>query len=320
MNQNYYKKVIVIGSAAITHKIAVFLKNCGVEVSVFEKYDANSQRKSSVGALCNSGGIAYHDGDKESLTEMFLSAAKEGPLLVVSAANRYIFPAKVIADKNITVVNYHNAKLPKHAGMHAEAWQIYETEKEAGVTWHFIAEEIDAGDIIAQETIPIDDSMTSIKLLKMQSVLAFDLFAGFSEKLLKKNIAGTAQEKSQNRVMHLAKDIPNGGWLDLNWDFEKISAFLRSMDYGIMKTLGDGKVLFDGQVYVWQGYEAYPPPSADGTPFCGRGQEKPRQIPSPLSQKGVAPQSRGIFSIGENLVIRKDSGEIILKKCEKCNS
>lgn len=93
--------------------------------------------------------------------------------LIVSAVNPYIIPKDVLDNQKITPINCHHALLPKHPGRNAEAWAIYEEDVEAGITWHFITPDVDAGKIIIQKKFTLDESFTSLKLLRNQNNLAY---------------------------------------------------------------------------------------------------------------------------------------------------
>lgn len=62
------------------------------------------------------------------------------------------------------------------------------------------------------------------------------------------------QGASHNKI-HYSWEVPNDGYLDPEWNSGKISRFLRAMDYGILKTLGDPKIILQGKRYTWISYE-----------------------------------------------------------------
>ena len=53
------------------------------------------------------------------------------------------------------IINIHPSLLPKYRGGNPYSWVIINGERETGVTLHFISEEFDEGDIIAQEKCPL---------------------------------------------------------------------------------------------------------------------------------------------------------------------
>ena len=63
-------------------------------------------------------------------------------------------------------MNIHPAYLPKYRGIGPTFWALADGEKELGVTYHFISQGIDTGDILAREKVEIqeDDSVHSLYL------------------------------------------------------------------------------------------------------------------------------------------------------------
>ena len=72
--------------------------------------------------------------------------------------------------------NLHAGILPKYKGSCTINWAIINKEVETGITLHLMNSEIDAGDIILIEKVPIDPNETAGALyLKLENV-AFEIF------------------------------------------------------------------------------------------------------------------------------------------------
>lgn len=142
--------------------------------------------------------------------------------LIISANNSYLFKKPCVA--NNTIINYHNSLLPKHKGLNAHIWAIWENDEKTGITWHKVDENIDTGAIILQKEIMLDESFTALKLLRYQHDLAINSFKECLEKLILSQF--TFQE---NGGGYHSKSLPNEGFLELFWEKEKICRFLRAM-------------------------------------------------------------------------------------------
>lgn len=243
-----YKKIYVIGSGAVANSCALCVKKAGEVVELIESRPATVP---TCKQFCEKQGIAYQQLSGDVL-KAFLLALKE-PTLIISAANRYLFPKEVVEKNNITIVNYHGALLPKHPGRNAEAWAIYEGDKEAGITWHYVVPDVDAGSILIQKTSPITEQTTSFTLLRINSKLVMEGFEEILPGLLAGTLTGTKQ--IERHEIHYSWMKPNDGVLDLNWDAEKISAFLRAFDYGPLRTMGYPKVAVEGKEYEILSYK-----------------------------------------------------------------
>ena len=233
------ENAIVVGTGGVANFCALELQKRGVAVSFWES------RADNVGtseAICRKRGIPYEQLSKENLT-MRLKGIKD-KTLVVSASNRYLFPAEVLANKNLVVVNYHGALLPKHPGRNAEAWAIFSQDAEGGITWHRVVADVDAGDILIQKSVPITDKTTSFTLLREYAKLAQLGFAEIVDGLLSETQPSFVQQGERHAIMYSWMK-PNDGILDLSWSFDKMSAFLRAMDYGPLSTMGFPVVTLD---------------------------------------------------------------------------
>ena len=82
------------------------------------------------------------------------------PELVVVAAYGRILPDDILALPPMGCINVHSSLLPKYRGAAPINWAVIRGEKETGVTSMYMAGELDAGDIIAQETTHIDPEET----------------------------------------------------------------------------------------------------------------------------------------------------------------
>lgn len=161
---------------------------------------------------------------------------------IISANNSYIFKKECV--QNNTIINYHNALLPFHRGCNARIWSIWENDKKTGITWHMVEESIDTGEILIQKEIKLNDNFTALNLLDAQHKLAI---ASFKEAIenLKNKISKT--QISAGGGYHKKLALPNEGYLDLTWDKEKISRFLRAMDCGALSEIPKARLKILGE-------------------------------------------------------------------------
>ncbi|OHB71655.1 MAG: hypothetical protein A2W23_07375 [Planctomycetes bacterium RBG_16_43_13] len=83
------------------------------------------------------------------------------PDLILSAAFPQILSKDLITIPHKGSVNFHPSLLPKYRGAHPHFWAIAKGEKVGGLTAHFMTENIDDGDIIAQVKYPIEQYIYS---------------------------------------------------------------------------------------------------------------------------------------------------------------
>ena len=116
------------------------------------------------------------------------------------------------------------------------------------------------------------------------------------------NVTPRKQEADGESVLHLSKDIPNGGRLDLSWPAAKISRFLRAMDYGILNVMGNPKVELRDGLYTWKSYKI------DG---AGRGDETGTEMISENNTLRIVKDGMIIILNKLKRLETKEDGEII---------
>lgn len=98
------------------------------------------------------------------------------PELIVVAAYGRLLPREILELPANGCINVHSSLLPKYRGAAPINWAVLNGEEETGVTIMYMAQELDAGDIIAQASTPIDPEET------VESV--HDRLAGLGARLL----------------------------------------------------------------------------------------------------------------------------------------
>lgn len=186
--------------------------------------------KGSVAVRCKKIACDFFEKEVEDLSSLqndeldrYLNNIRNS--LVISANNFHIIKEPCLS--NNVVINYHNALLPNHKGVHAHVWAIYDGDKKSGITWHKVTKSIDAGDIIVQREIELDQQITGIKLLLKQQNMAVDSFQECLEALVEDRPMKPQQGSGK---IHLRKDIPENGEIDPAMPFERLSCFLRATD------------------------------------------------------------------------------------------
>lgn len=249
-NKYFFSRVILLGSGKLAWQCAAECKKRldNVEVLEYRVTDSTVLQK-----LCLKDNIRYLCCDREQLREILSAAAEE--TLVVSAGNTWLIPKEIVAKENLYIINWHNALLPRHKGRNAEAWSIYEGDPQTGITWHRLTAAVDAGDVVLQKSIELDNEITALELFRQQCEMGAESFREILETLLIKQCELRPQAEEENCTMHYSHEVPNGGYLDMSWGAEKMSRFLRAMDYGGLMLLGEMHVLWQEKEYCFRKYK-----------------------------------------------------------------
>ena len=228
-----FERVVVIGYGVIARDVLTCVLNrrneFGYEVEYIEHEVSplNGAKR-----LAQERGVLFHTIEDKAMLGSYFEEVARVPTLVVSAGNNYLFPARLVSNANITIINFHNALLPLYPGRNAPSWAIYHNESFTGITWHYVNENVDDGEIIAQKVCPIGKDAKAYELVAALMSLGSQAFGELLPGVLQRNAAGQRQEcRSRGRVFK-SWDVPGDAHFELSDSPEYIYRLLRSLDYG----------------------------------------------------------------------------------------
>ena len=120
---------------------------------------------------------------KDRMDEMdFIHAIKQlnADIAVVCSYNKK-FPPELLRTAKDGFVNCHPSLLPDYRGANPYSHVLINGEKETGITLHFMDENFDTGNIIAQKKIPIEKNETMGTLFNRMNYMSAELLAEFLE-------------------------------------------------------------------------------------------------------------------------------------------
>lgn len=171
-----------------------------------------------------------------------------GATVLISAMYNQIFKAGIInyfnAKNNAGIINIHYAPLPRYCGFWPEMHAIWEQEKNFALTFHYINTGIDTGDVLYQPAVNIAANETRQSLYQKCDALALKTFQEHATKFLAQKQPATPQDIT--RKTYYKRNLPNDGILDLNWDADTQSRFLRATHF---PPYLNAKINLNGQVY-----------------------------------------------------------------------
>lgn len=118
------------------------------------------------------------------------------PDLIVTAAFGQILPKELLEVPALGCVNVHASLLPKYRGGAPIHQSVLDGEAETGVTIMYMAEKLDAGDIISQRAMAIEDHHTTGQLFDELSIIGRDLL----KDTLPAIVAGTNERIPQDET------------------------------------------------------------------------------------------------------------------------
>src|SRR3984885_1198457 len=109
----------------------------------------------SVADLANKHGIKVAKPVDPNSEGFIRRVADLMPDYIFSFYYRALLSDALLACARWGALNMHGSLLPKYRGRACVNWAILRGERETGATLHYMVERADAGDIIAQEPVPI---------------------------------------------------------------------------------------------------------------------------------------------------------------------
>src|ERR1700728_350566 len=118
-------------------------------------------------------------------------AERLAPDLVLSVFYRDMLPRRVLAAAHQAALNLHPSLLPAYRGRAPINWVLVNGESQTGVTLHHMIGRADAGDIVGQRAVAIDDNDTALTLYRKLIPLGVELIDDLHPKI----VAGTAPRR-----------------------------------------------------------------------------------------------------------------------------
>jgi methionyl-tRNA formyltransferase len=130
----------------------------------------------SVAELARSAGIpVFHPRNPNAAAFVNLICSLQ-PELIFSFYYRRLLGKELLAIPPLGGINLHGSLLPKYRGRSPVNWVLVNGERQTGVTLHYMTEEADAGDIIAQRPVEITSADTALTLFRKVAQAALTLF------------------------------------------------------------------------------------------------------------------------------------------------
>jgi len=169
------------------------------------------------------------------------------PAVIYSFYYRHLIPEQVLELAPLGAFNMHGSLLPAYRGRAPVNWMLVNGEREAGVTLHHMVARADAGDIVGQRAVAIDDSDNALTLYRKLVPLGVELI----DELHPLIVAGTAPRHKMDisKGSYFGRRKPEDGRIDWRWPARRIFNIVRAVTHpypGAFCFVGGRKLL------VWE--------------------------------------------------------------------
>lgn len=262
-----------MGCAGITA-----LLNAGFEISaIFTHADSAGENNffGSVARLAAEQGIPVY-APEDANHPLWVDRIKTmAPDYIFSFYYRNLLNDNILSSARLGAFNLHGSLLPKYRGRAPLNWALVNGEKETGVTLHRMVKRADAGDIVAQQHVAIEEQDNALTLHRKLVTCASQVLEQALPAMKRGEIAAIPQDHSQATVVGRRK--PEDGRIKWEQPAQTINNLVRAVT-----DPWPGAFAFAGTVkfVVWKGrVHADAPAAKPGTvlsvePFliaCGEG-------------------------------------------------
>lgn len=168
-----------------------------------------------------------------------------------SIFNNAILPQEILQLPHQYAINFHDAPLPKYAGVNATSWVLMNEEKDYGVTWHVMTELVNGGDILKQVPINIDERETTFTLKVKRYEAAISSFTQLIDELAAGKAVAVKQNLKERTYFSPTKRPNAGGVLSFNRCAYELDALVRALDFGSYPNpLGQAKLLIGSDLMI----------------------------------------------------------------------
>lgn len=148
------------------------------------------------------------------------------PDFIIVAGYGYLIPANWLNFAKIMALNIHPSLLPGYAGRFPAEWAILNGETTTGTTIIQMSEKFDRGAILAQKTLPIDDSDTRETLYTKLYTLSSELLLSTLPKIISGQITPLPQATTGFYARQISRE---DGYISNLDDYETLNRQLRAL-------------------------------------------------------------------------------------------
>lgn len=164
------------------------------------------------------------------------------PDVIVVAAYGMLLPKQILELPKFGCINVHASLLPKYRGAAPIQWSLINGESETGITIMFMEEKLDAGGIVSQKSIKIEDDDSAKTLFAKLAILGASALLEGLELLTKPDFKAKAQNEVQTTFApKITKEMSN---LDFSKPAQEVFNLIRGLDiWPVARTQIGGKTV-----------------------------------------------------------------------------
>ena len=179
-------------------------------------------------------------------TEFKEEIKKLEPDLVCVVSYGVILPKSFLKIPKLGCINVHPSLLPKYRGPAPIQWAILNGDETTGVTIMYLIEKMDAGDIITQKEVKIDENETTGELWDRLSTIGANLLINSIKDIENGTSTRTKQPEEFTLAPMLTKEMSKIDWNTQN------SIKIKNLVRGLNPIMGTYSFLNNKKIKFWK--------------------------------------------------------------------
>lgn len=179
-------------------------------------------------------------------TEFKEEIKKIEPDLVCVVSYGVILPKSFLKIPKLGCINVHPSLLPKYRGPAPIQWAILNGDETTGVTIMYLNEKMDAGDIITQKEVKIDENETTGELWDRLSTIGANLLINSIKDIENGTSTRTKQPEEFTLAPMLTKEMSKIDWNTQN------SIKIKNLVRGLNPIMGTYSFLNNKKIKFWK--------------------------------------------------------------------
>lgn len=267
------------------------LLNAGYEISaIFTHSDTGTESHffDSVARLAAEQGIPVYAPEDVNHPLWVDRIKTMAPDYIFSFYYRALLNDSILSSARLGAFNLHGSLLPKYRGRAPLNWVLVNGETETGVTLHRMVKRADAGDIVAQQRVAIDEQDNALTLHRKLVACATQLLEGALPAVKRGDIVTTPQNECEATVV--GRRTPEDGRIKWEQPAHTVNNLVRAVTYpwpGAFAFAGTVKfVVWKSRVHSTE-YQAKPGTVLSVEPFLIACAEGALEVVTGQSDNGV---------------------------------
>ena len=244
-------KAIFIGAVAFSRRCLQTLLELPVEIDLVVTLDGRRSRRhadyADLAPLASQHSVPVLHVEDINSPEVFERFESVGPDVIFVLGWSQIVSDRLLNIPRLGCIGSHPALLPRNRGRHPIVWALVEGLRETGLTFFFLDQGVDSGDIVWQRSCLIDPEDDAATLYGKIEDLAVDGLRDFVPRL----VSGTACRTPQDHSLatYWRKRTDDDGRIKWHQPAAQIRNLVRGLTHPYV---GAHAFHFDNRFSVWR--------------------------------------------------------------------